>query len=184
MKAGRKLLESQHNGEKIVIRYLDKGDSHSLMNYINELSREKTYIRYQGEQTSFEEEVSYIESQLKKIMNGTCVVLLLFVNDVLSGVTNLNMRDKTESHVGLLGISISKHQRGKGLGKLLMNTVIEEAVASIPELRLITLAVYDINDIGRKLYTNLGFVEYGMLPEGIHYKDNYINEILMYKKVR
>ena len=185
MTPGEKIYENtESSGSKIMIRYLDKGDTHILQEYINELSLEQTFVRFQGEQMSFDEENAYVESQLKTIASGKSIVLLLFVDGKLAGVTNLSMMAKTESHVGLFGISIGKNYRGKGLGELLMENLINEATDSIPSLKIIILTVFDINDAAIHLYNKLGFVEHGRLPEGLFYKGNYVDQIEMHKKVR
>ncbi len=181
---GKVVFEGESKtGDKLLIRYPTKHDLDALLTYINALSKEQTYIRYQGEEITLEEETQYLTSQLKRIEQKQSVQLLVFSEGELIGNTSIDLFDKTESHKGLLGISIAKDYRGKGIGKLLLKHILEE-VKTLPKLRIITLAVYSVNNLAIEMYKKFGFVEYGRLPNGVHYRGNFIDEILMYKPVR
>jgi ribosomal protein S18 acetylase RimI-like enzyme len=93
------------------------------------------------------------------------------------------MMNKTENHVGILGISVAKDFRGEGLGKLLMELIVKEAEKEIPDLRIVTLGVYSTNSIAQNLYKQMDFVEYGRLPNGITRGGNFEDSILMYKNI-
>ena len=51
-------------GKYIVIRYPQEGDAQLICDYINTLSREQTFIRFQGEQISLADETKYLNDQL------------------------------------------------------------------------------------------------------------------------
>lgn len=170
-------------GEDILVRYPEGGDVKKMLKYINELSKERTFIRYQGEQETLESETKYLKSRLEAIKNKKTVHLLAFSNNRLIAATDIHMMDKTEKHVGIFGISVIKDFRGKGLGKLLMELILKEAKKEIPEIKIVTLGVYSTNDIARSLYEKLGFIEYGMLPNGITRDGKFEDTILMYKNI-
>ena len=86
-----------------------------------------------------------------------------------------------QAHLGEFGISLSSDIRGQGIGKLLMSLVISEAKKNL-KLK-INLSCFSSNKIAQHLYQSLGFVEYGRLPKGLFYQDQFIDEILMYKTV-
>ncbi len=171
-------------GKAYVIRYPKEGDAEAMCAYINTLSQERTFIRFQGEQITLEEEEKYLDGLLKKILDKKAVPLLVVSETKVVGMAAIEMKDRTESHEGVLGISLAKEIRGEGIGKTLMRVIIEEAEKQLPQLRLITLGVLDSNHIGRKMYSNFGFQEYGRLPEGIFHQDKYVDHIFLYKKVR
>lgn len=167
----------------ITIRYPTIHDAHAMWSYINTLSKEKTYIRFQGEEVSIEEELSYLESQLKQMSKEMAVMLLAFHRNELIGITGIDMLDKTEKHVGTLGISVSKNFRGEGIGSLLLQFIIKEAEVNIPLLEIVTLGVFSNNVAGMKMYKQHGFIEYGNLPKGIKLQDKYADHIMMYKRI-
>lgn len=168
-------------GTEIFVRYPEAGDVEEMLQYINELSKEKTFIRYQGEQETLESESKWLEERLNQIKNKKAVHLLAFYNDKLVGATEIHMMDKTEKHIGILGISISKDFRGNGLGKLLVELILKEAKRKILAIKIVTLQVYSTNDIAKNLYEKIGFVDYGLLPNGIIRGEKLEDTVLMYK---
>ncbi len=172
------------DGVDFEIRYPKKEDAKALCEYINKISKEKTFIRFQGEELTLEDEVKYINEQLEKIDKHLGVLLLIICQDKVMGCSDLETKDKTESHEGVMGISISKEIRGEGIGKIFMKTVIEEAIKNIPQLKLITLGVFGDNELALNMYPKFGFTEYGRLPGGSFHKGSYVDHIYMYKKVR
>lgn len=171
-------------GKEIIVRYPQIGDEKEMWRYINELSMEKTFVRFQGEEITLKDEIKYLKDQLKLIEQKNSVRLLVFFDSKLIGITEINMRDKTEKHVGILGISVAKDFRGEGLGKLLMELILKEAEKEMSDLKIVTLEVYSTNDIAKKMYEKFGFERYGLLPEGITRGGKFEDAILMYKNIR
>lgn len=171
-------------GKDIIIRYPVKTDLKEMWRYINKLSKEKTFVRYQGEEITLKEEKKFVKDTLKKIREKKALQLLVFYQNHLIGISGTEMYDRVVKHIGLFGISVEKEYRSEGIGKQLMTCVIEEAKKHLPDLRIITLSHFAINSIARKMYNDFGFKEYGKLPEGLFYRENYIDYIFMYKNIR
>lgn len=169
-------------GKKIIIRYPEMGDLEELLNFINEMSDERTFIRYQGEHETQESEAEWLKKRLNEIENKKTVHLLAFFGNKLVGGSEIHLKDKTEKHIGVFGISILKNFRGEGIGKILMDLIIKEAKKELSELRIITLEVYSTNEVAKGLYKKLGFEDYGLLPEGIIRNNIFEDAVLMYKK--
>lgn len=171
-------------GKEIVIRYSQKNNLIELLRFINELSKEKTFIRYQGEQETLDSETKYLNAKLEAIKNKKAVHLLVFHNNKLIAASDIHMMDKTEKHVGRLAISVSKDYRGEGIGKLLMELLLKEAEKEIQDLKIVILEVYSKNTIAKKVYERFGFIEYGLLPNAISRDNSFEDAILMYKNIR
>lgn len=170
-------------GTPYLIRYIEREDVHTAWEYINALSKEKTFIRFQGEEVTLEKEAEHIEKSVKKIEEGRGVILALIVDGKYSGISEATLRDKTESHVANMGLSVSANVRGEGLGRELFESVISEAINNLHGLRILTLEVKAPNDIGMSLYTSCGFIEFGRLPLGTMHQDQFVDEVFMYKLV-
>lgn len=170
--------------KNIEIRLPKISDLQMMWEYINKISKERTFIRFQGEEISLKEEEEFLISQIEKIKNHTAVLLMLLIDDKLAGVSGIMLKDKIESHVGVFGITIDEDFRGQGFGYKLMGAVIDEAVKNIPVLEIITLVCYEENQTARKLYEKFGFKEYGNLPKGIKRASGYSNHLLMYKVIK
>lgn len=172
------------NGIPYIIRYPGKNDAHLMHAYINSLSKEKTYILFQGEEISLKNETRYLKDKLKKTKNKKCVQLCVFCKNKIVGIADIDLKDRVQGHQGVLGISLQKEFRGEGIGKKLMSLIIEEAVKNLPELKIIILAVFDNNLLAIEMYKKFGFQEYGKLPKGIKHNSQYVDEVFMFKKVK
>lgn len=167
----------------IIFRYPTKDDLKTVWEYINTISKEQTFILFQGEQISLEMEEKWLEGELKKIKEGKAVQIFAFVDNKLVGVSGITMKDRAEKHIGLFGITLAKDFRGKGIGTVLMEKVLNEAKKYLKGLKIIDLGVFGDNPVARGLYKKMGFVEYGILPKGILHKDKFVDHIYMYKDV-
>jgi ribosomal protein S18 acetylase RimI-like enzyme len=170
-------------GKEIIIRYPEISDLDEMLKYINKLSDEKTFIRYQGEHETLESEIKYLKSSLKAIENKKAVHLIVCYNNKLIAVSGIDMLDKTEKHVGIFGITVAKEYRGEGIGKLLMDLILKEAEKEIPGLKIVTLEVYAKNSIAKSIYERLGFKQYGLLGNGIFRGGVFEDAILMSKNI-
>lgn len=170
-------------GNNVLIRYPTKDDARIMCDYINTLSEEKTFITYQGEEINLEYETKYLNDQLEKIKKHTAVQLLVFCEDKLIGISGIDMKDRVSAHVGVFGVSIAKEFRNEGIGKILIQTVLKEAEANLPQLKIVILEVFSSNPIAIEMYKRFGFQQYGLLPEGVQHKGKYVDHIEMYKKI-
>lgn len=170
-------------GKDIIIRYPVKGDAQAMCDYINTLSKEQTFVGFQGEEQSIEDETEYLEKQLKKISEKKTVQLLVFCDNELIGISGIDLKDKTESHEGVFGISLNNKHRGEGIGKKLMELTLTEAKNNLPQLRIVTLGVFGKNSLAINMYKKFGFKEFGRLPDGVFRKDEYDDHVYMYKNL-
>lgn len=168
-------------GTEIVIRYPTNSDALEMTRFINTLSKEQTYITFQGEQNTVKEEEKYLRSLLKKIKDHKCVNLLVFHNDMMIGSSDIFMRERAEKHVGNFGLAIAKEYRGEGIGTQLMKMVLQEAETQLPDLKICVLGVFGDNELALSMYQKFGFTTYGTLPDGMKHKDQFVEHILMYK---
>jgi RimJ/RimL family protein N-acetyltransferase len=84
-----------------------------------------------------------------------------------------------EAHKGVLvGMYVRPHARGSGLGRRLVEAVVEHARRHV---ELIQLTVVSGNERARRLYAKLGFVEYGIEKSALKQDGRYWDEILMAK---
>src|SRR3989338_1469419 len=171
------------SGKEIIFRYPTENDLHMLRDYINTLSKEKTFIIFQGEQVSLEKDKKYLDSQLKAIAEEKSVQLLAFSEGRLVGNTQIGLQSKAIKHIGVFGISLAKEFRGEGVGTLLMEKIVKEAKKNLKGLKIITLECFGNNEIARKLYGKMGFRTFGNLPKGIIYRDTPVDHIYMFKEV-
>lgn len=172
------------SGQKLVIRYPEPGDYLAVWRYFNKLSAEKTFITYQGEKISKKEEKNWLDKNIKLISQKKCVALFVFIDNKLSGISDVTLKERVNKHVGSFGITLSSETRGQGIGKELMSLVISESIKRIAGLKIITLECFANNEVALNLYKSLGFTEFGRLPNGLSRLDTYVDEVFMCKVIK
>ena len=171
------------SGKEIIFRYPTKDDLKSLWEYINTISKEKTFITFQGEEMTLEGEQRWLEGELQKIADCKAVQLLAFSDNQLVGVSGITMGERAVKHVGVFGITIAKDFRNDSIGTLLMNNVLKEAKKNLRDLKIVALGVFGNNPVAQKLYKKMGFIEYGNLPKGVMYRGTLVNHLAMYQEI-
>ncbi len=170
--------------EDISFRMVRRDDTEILLDYINTLSKERTYIMYQGRQLTYEVEDRYIENFMKDVEMGNAVKILAFHADTLVGVADaVRSTYETEPHVCTFGIMLKKEWRGKGIGSVLMDKTLEAISTHMAGISIIRLGVFGNNPIAERMYRKKGFVQYGLLPQGLRHKEEYVDHIFMYKRL-
>ena len=170
-------------GTDIVIRYPKMSDLSEILKYVNKLSKEKTYVAFQGERISRKEEKDWLEKSLTRMKKKQEVGLSIFVGKQVIGICGVRLGRSVKKHIGSLGLSIDVDYRGEGLGKILTTEVLKEAKKKLAGLKVVTLEVFEKNKIAQNLYWKLGFKEYGRLPKGLEHRGKYTDEIFMDKEI-
>jgi RimJ/RimL family protein N-acetyltransferase len=171
------------NGLEFVIRYPEQKDAVKMQTYINNLSKEKTFIYLQGENISLKKEKEYLKEELKRIKNKQTVYLICEVRSEIIGAANIDLEEGASNHVGVLGISILNGYRNEGIGKKLLDLIIDEVKNKLPNLKIITLTVFEDNIVASNIYKKIGFTQYGKLPKAILHNGIYKDQVYLYKNV-
>lgn len=164
----------------ISIRYPKTSDWRSAREYINNLSRERTFILMQGNQVTQKQEREFLESALLKIKQKTGIHLFLVDEKNIIGSAGISLKRLAEKHVGVLGLSVAGPYRGYGVGTWFLKTLIDEAKLRLPDLSVVTLEVFANNTRAKHVYEKLGFREYGRLPNGLKYGEEMVDSVSMY----
>ncbi len=176
--------EMQTTQGLVVFRYPQPGDAPAFLDYINTVSREETFISFQGEQLTLEQEEAWLSDRLAELERGVNVTLAAVLDDRVVGASGMGLKPLAERHIGVLGISIAQDFRGQGVGTGLFQSVIAEAEQHLRGLRIIELGVFANNPIAHAMYQKHGFIEYGRLPGGILRRGEYVDHIYMYREVK
>ena len=172
-----------NENNEFIIRKPSPRDVDVLTEYVNELSKEKTFVPFQGEKITKKEMGDFLKKIIKNIKEKKEIQLFLFKENNLIGIASVSLKQKIFNHLGVTGVSIKKDFRGKGLGKMLMKKALEEA-SSLVGIKKIILGVFANNKVAINLYKKLGFKEYGCLPCAIKWRGKFVDEVLMYKDIK
>ncbi len=154
-----------------------------MLDFINDLSRERTFILFQGEQLTLAQEEAWLRDRLSEIENRSGISLAAFHSQQAVGSTAVTLKPLAENHVGVFGLSVSQSFRGLGIGAALIDAAIAESVAQLEGLRIIELSVMSPNHVARQLYRSRGFTEHGAMPGGVRYRGEFVDHVLMHRRV-
>jgi ribosomal protein S18 acetylase RimI-like enzyme len=114
---------------------------------------------------------------------GSSKVFGAFHGSEIVGIAGLLVGEgRKEAHKGLLvGMYVRPGSRKSGVGRRLVETIIEYASERV---ELIQLAVVSDNEQARRLYTRLGFLEYGIEKKALKHDGRYYDEVLMAKDLK
>jgi len=114
---------------------------------------------------------------------GRAKVFGAFQGSELVGTAALLLEEgRKEAHKGrLVGMYVRPASRNAGVGRRLVETIIERARESV---ELLQLSVVSGNEPARRLYTRLGFVEYGIEKKALKQDARYYDEILMARDLK
>lgn len=169
------------SGRQITLRQPQPDDAQLLFNYNHTLEIEDTFTLLNPSfPVTLQEETDYLSAILKRLRAKWQVMYLAFDHGLMIGSGQVTVQGRRRMHVGNFGISLLKTYRHDGLGEQLSRLIIAEA-KEVLHVTLITLDVFANNETALNLYRKLGFIDYGRLPNGLKYKDHFIDSILMYK---
>lgn len=104
-------------------------------------------------------------------------------NKKLMGVVSfqLLMEDRKKlAHKGeLFRMYVSREYKGKNIGTLLIEHLIERVKRELPDIEQINLNVATRNETAKKLYTKLGFEHFGTERNAIKFEGKYIDDDYM-----
>ena len=109
--------------------------------------------------------------------SGESFVLGGFVDGNLVGMAGFfrSPEEKTRHTGRVWGVYLKPAQRGKGIGKAIMEELLRRA-RSQSDLEQVTLAVASPQAAARKLYLQLGFQIYGREPRALKVGQTYADE--------
>ena len=169
------------SGKTLTVRPPRLTDVDECMRYINTLITEDTFILMSGNPVTRDEEMNWVEGALKDVEHKQAVTLLIFDGEKLIANSSLKKRLRRVSHIGDFGITVAKEYRGQGIGKQLMNLVLEEAKKI--GIQIAVLEAFGNNEIACSMYQKLGFEAFGLLPKSMTFRGELIDLISMYKRL-
>jgi ribosomal protein S18 acetylase RimI-like enzyme len=109
--------------------------------------------------------------------SGESFVLAAFVDSQIVGMAGFfrSPEEKTRHKGRIWGVYVKPGQRGKGVGRALMEELLRRARLQ-PDLEQVTLSVTSAQAAATALYLDLGFTVYGREPQAIKVGEAYADE--------
>lgn len=132
-------------------------------------------------EAAYEESISVPEAEIARRLQSSddAFIFGAFAPELIGMVGFYRKIGIKIQHKGVIwGMYVAKEHRGSGLGKALMQAVIERTM-TLPNIEQLHLAVSIHNTAARNLYLSLGFSSYGIEPHAKKLGDGYTDQELM-----
>ena len=170
--------------EKVQIRLAEQKDAVNMLEIQRAVLSEEQYLLSTLEEfnQSVDGQKEWIQS---KINNGRETILVAEIENVVVGwLVFQSSNRKRLSHTGSFGMMIDSTFRGKGIGKALMQELLNWAEQN-RYIEKVSLGVFSTNINAISLYKKMGFIEEGRKIGEVKLNDNeYIDDVLMYKNLK
>jgi RimJ/RimL family protein N-acetyltransferase len=161
------------DGRKVIVRPVRMDDAESTLANVNRIGAEEVYIMI--------EEGPNLEGEREWLSHFDGVRNVLFVaeadGEVIGAADCHSGSFSKDRHVGGIGIAIQDGWREVGLGRRMMERVLEWMHTR--GFAKAELAVFATNVRARRLYESLGFAEEGVRRRHVRIRGEYVDEVLM-----
>lgn len=169
------------DGRSAIIRNAEPEDAQELIDYLKITAGETPFLMRNPEEISItlDEEIKFISS-CKESERG--LMLIAKIDGMHAGNASCTSLGTYMRYAHRCSIAVALYQKycGLGLGKIMLNVVLQEAEKAGYEQAELEAVTSNENAIA--LYKALGFDIYGEQKHSMKYKDgSYANEYLMMK---
>lgn len=162
------------NGQAACLSWLEEKDLLELVEVLNRVIREKTYLLMDQEITDLNSEREWFQ----KSREAGRRILVAKVDSKLVGAVSMSVFKGKQAHVAQFGIYIAKVFRNRGLGTILINELID--VARESGVEVIQISAFSTNKRAVHVYRKCGFKECGKLTHDVKFTDGtYANRIMV-----
>lgn len=166
------------DGEKFSIRTALPQDAERIIAYNKAVMGEALYL------VTTEAEFTVTKEQLQSLLKqsyedeGKLAILAEYGGEVIGFLDFQNGNKLRTRHQGSFGMSVKESYRNQGVGKALLESLIEWAEGN-PLIEKICLEVFADNEGAIKLYRKYGFVEEGVKRKGIRKSDGSYHDLIL-----
>ena len=166
------------NNKEVVLRLPLESDAIDIIKFYNIVAEETTYLSFGKDEykVSVEAQESIIKSTNES--DNNTMVLATIENEIVGIGTISSNQKKKGKHVGILGIVIKKEHCDLGLGKVMMDYLIDWCKSNNITTK-ISLSVRKDNARGIALYKKCGFETEGILKNETYIDGEFFDIVVM-----
>ncbi len=168
------------DGRKVTLRAPKWGDLDDMLQFINGLVEEKAMIMMNEVQTR-DSEIGWLSTLLSSVEKDKMVAVVAEVDGRFAGSCEITPKRGYLSHLGSLGISLVTDYRDAGIGQEMML----EAERQVKHLgvEVVDLEVFEENARAIHTYEKVGYKITGRIPDGVKYGGDYMDALIMTKRI-
>ena len=166
------------NNKEVTLREAIREDAQNIIDFYNLVGAETTYLSFGADEykVSLEQQESMIESTNSSDNN---FMILALVDKKIIGIGTISSNQKKKGkHVGILGIVITEKYCDLGLGKIMMDYLINWCRNNNITTK-ISLSVREDNPRAIALYKKCGFEVEGILKNETYIDGEFFNIVCM-----
>ncbi|AOM83867.1 GNAT family N-acetyltransferase [Salisediminibacterium beveridgei] len=165
------------------IRVAVPEDARNILGYLKQVGGESDHLLIDGWglPISEAEEISILQKM--KDDPGACMLVGEMDEKLVSIASYQASSNQRIAHHAELAVSVKKACWGKGIGRKMIEALIDEAAKS-ERIRILHLKVKADNERAIRLYKGLGFQEIGRFESFFHIKGTDYDAVLMNLKMR
>jgi len=177
------MIHQLKNGKQVTIKRIEVKDARRLLDLKRSYIENTTTIPLTIDEYPMDtdREVTIIKDYNKSANSQLLVAEYegQFIGNIdLTGSKRLRMK-----HTAMIGMGIHQEWRNQGLGKVLMESIINWA-KNESYIEVIWLDVYASNLLGLNLYKNTGFKVSGMIKGFFKHGNEYFDKVQMYQRIK
>ena len=171
------------DGRELFLRTAQVKDASQIVKLMRDVVNEGPFTLAEPDEYK-----STVKSESKKIKrykdSPGKIYLVVEVNKEITGFISFDNWDtRRTAHTGFFSVFIKKKWRGKGIGKILVNGMLDWAKEN-PMIRKISLYVFSTNKNAIALYKKLGFRQEGKFMNDMIIDGKFVHSIAMYKWIK
>jgi len=169
--------------ESTVVRKANLEDASRILQIQKEVVEEDVYLTTSSDE--FDKTIEQQRDWMEKILANDKETMLVAETSkgIVGWIVFFSQNRIRLSHTGSFGMMIDKDFRDKGIGKLLIEGLLDWAESN-PLIEKVSLGVFSTNERAIALYKKMGFIEEGRkIKEFKMDNGEYVDDILMYKFV-
>ena len=177
-------MPKYHNlpdGRQVFLRFPQpEQDAAEMLAFFNEVRAETPFLSDgPDESLTVEKEAEFLASMNQ---SPTQMMVVALVGDQIAGNSFLRLNAKSRfTHRASLGIALRQKYWGLGLGKMLLQAVIDTAMQKGVDYLELEVVADNVRAIG--LYEHMGFETICRLPDAIRWEDGSNHDLLTMRKV-
>ena len=168
------------SGEQITVRTANKPDAPQIVKLMKEVIKEGLYTLAEPDEYKATVKTESAKITRFKQSPGKIYIIAELKNIITGFISFDNWDTRRTQHTGLFSVYLNKKYRGKGIGKILVEQMLDWGKTN-PVNRKISLYVFSTNKSAISLYKHLGFKQEGRCPNDMIINGKYVDSIMMYK---